>query len=113
MQSGRYAGRYAWVVNVPLQINYQSPAVNVASRRMVNVQMTIVRTSPSVDNTAPNIDGLQGIGISQLLVKAATSVPGSASNPARIPAAQQPETNTTTTQPYTSNIPSNTVSTAA
>ncbi len=74
MNSGTYKGHYAWVVRVPLQINYESVLENIASHRNINVQLTIVRTSPLVDNAAPNIDGLQGIGISQLLVQSATNV---------------------------------------
>jgi intracellular multiplication protein IcmL len=81
MQSGNYKGRYAWVVKVPLQIAYQSAAMNVSSRRDVDVQMTIVRTSPLVDNAAPNIDGLQGVGVSQLLVKGLSGGTGGGFNP--------------------------------
>ncbi len=83
MQSGNYKGRYAWVVKVPLQISYESSAMNVASRRNVDVQMTIVRTSLLVDNAAPNVDGLQGIGVSQLLVKGAVAPDGVGGNPVR------------------------------
>lgn len=69
MGAGNYKGRYAWVVRVPLQINYESILQNITSHRNVNVQMTVVRTSPLVENVATNIDSLQGIGISQLLVQ--------------------------------------------
>ncbi|MFN7097465.1 MAG: DotI/IcmL/TraM family protein, partial [Gammaproteobacteria bacterium] len=62
MNAGTYKGHYAWVVSVPLQINYESVLENVASHRNINVQMTIVRTTVLIDNTAPNVDGLQGIG---------------------------------------------------
>ncbi|NNM58801.1 MAG: DotI/IcmL/TraM family protein [Legionellales bacterium] len=69
MGSGSYKGRYAWVVRVPLVINYESILENISSHRNINVQMTVVRTSPLVENVATSIDSLQGIGISQLLVQ--------------------------------------------
>ncbi|MBY0545032.1 MAG: DotI/IcmL/TraM family protein [Gammaproteobacteria bacterium] len=74
MDAGSYKGRFAWVVQVPLQINYESVLQNISSHRTVNVQMTVVRTSPLVDNSATNIDSLQGIGISQLLVQSTANV---------------------------------------
>lgn len=69
MNNGEYKGHYAWIVRIPLQVNFESVQQNVNSKRNINVQMTIVRTSAFVDSAVLNIDGLQGIGISQLLVQ--------------------------------------------
>lgn len=74
MNTGAYKGHYAWVLRVPMQVNYESVLENISSHRNINVQMTIVRTSPLVDNAATNIDSLQGIGINQLLVQGTTNV---------------------------------------
>jgi intracellular multiplication protein IcmL len=69
MNGGLYKGHYAWIVRIPMQVNFNSVQQNVNGSRNINVQMTIVRTSSFVDSAVPNIDGLQGIGVSQLLVQ--------------------------------------------
>jgi intracellular multiplication protein IcmL len=76
MTSGPYANRWAWVVSVPLAISFQSDSLNRNGQRNVNVQLTIVRTSRLVDPQATNIDSLQGIGISQLLVQPVSDTSG-------------------------------------
>lgn len=76
MTSGPYVNRWAWVVSVPLAISFQSDSLNRNGQRNVNVQLTIVRTSRLVDPEATNIDSLQGIGVSQLLVQPVTDTSG-------------------------------------
>lgn len=81
MNQGPYKGRYAWVVKIPLQLNYESVLENIASKRYVDLQMTIVRTSSLVENAATSVDSLLGIGISQLLAQRGTAPP----NPSNMP----------------------------
>jgi len=61
---------YAWHVNMPLVVNFFSPAQT--ARRFFDVNLTIIRSSYLVDNNAPNLDGMKGIGVNQLLVQSAS-----------------------------------------
>lgn len=58
---------YTWHVNLPLLLNFSS--TNQTNRRLFDVKLTIVRSSYLVDNNAPNLDGMKGIGINQILVR--------------------------------------------
>jgi hypothetical protein len=58
---------YTWHVNLPLLLNFSS--ANQTNRRLFDVNLTIIRSSYLVDNNAPNLDGMKGIGINQILVR--------------------------------------------
>lgn len=58
---------YAWHVNLPLLLSFSNPGQN--SRRLFDVKLTIIRSSYLVDSNAPNLDGMKGIGINQILVR--------------------------------------------
>ncbi len=58
---------YAWHVNMPLVVNFSNATQSI--RRFFDVNLTIIRSSYLVDNNAPNLDGMKGIGISQILVR--------------------------------------------
>lgn len=59
---------YAWYVNMPLLVTFHNP--NQTIRRFFDVKLKIIRSSYLVDTNAPNLDGMKGIGIDQILVRA-------------------------------------------
>lgn len=58
---------YTWHVELPLLLSFHSQEIN--SQRLFDLQLTIVRSGYLVDNLATNLDGMRGIGISQLLAR--------------------------------------------
>lgn len=58
---------YTWHVNLPLVVNFSSAGQSI--RRFFDVNLTIIRSSYLVDSNAPNLDGMKGIGVNQILVR--------------------------------------------
>ncbi|MBY0377869.1 MAG: DotI/IcmL/TraM family protein [Gammaproteobacteria bacterium] len=61
---------FAWKIQVPIRVKWQSASRNFAN--MYNVVLTVVRNSPFVDPVARqmNLDSLQGVGVQQLVAQA-------------------------------------------
>ncbi len=65
---GQYQGRFAWQVQIPINITAQNERFSRPSKLLVD--LFIVRTSTLVDKTATSIDATLGIGIAELVAAA-------------------------------------------
>jgi len=71
--NGAYQGRYAWQVQIPLTVNSQNERGVQSSQLLVD--LVIVRSSLTVDQSVTSIDAALGVGVAELVATTTTNKP--------------------------------------
>ncbi len=68
VESGNYKGRYTWVIDLPIVLDFWKDGVSLQPT-YAKIRLTIIRSTYLVDKSAKNIDATRGIAINQILIQ--------------------------------------------